>query len=153
MASLKIPKMEFEFFYLAELTQQHIKPLSRWEKPLPAKYSQWLKKRGLLTDFIKRRTECGDTIVETVFSKSQRYLDYYQKHFNGRVLNKLPDTQLKEGFLFGYPSCCVGQFIQNPYAKNNISRENQQKLFHWACPGCRATPELLPYYRKIFDAT
>ena len=148
-----IPKMEFEFFYLAELTRQHVKPLSRWEKPLPAKYRQWLKKRGLQTDFIRRRTESGDTLVETVFSQSTRFLDYYRKQFEGSNLNKLPETQIKEGFLFGYPACCVKQFVRYPYVENNLPRENQQKLFHWACPGCRATPELLPYYQKIYDAT
>lgn len=153
MASMKIPKMEFEFFYLTELTQQKIKPLSRWEKPLPAKHRKWLKKHGLKIDTIERRTAGGGKIGETVFSTSQHCLDYYRKHFEGSLLNKLPDTQLKEGFLFGYPRCCVDQFIRKPYSKNNISPENQKKLFHWACPGCRATPELLPYYQKIYDTT
>jgi len=151
MAVLKIPKMEFELIYLTELTKQKIKPLSRWEKPLSIKHQRWLKQHGLKTETVQRRTESGGKIIETIFSKSHRYLDYYRKHFEGKLLNKLPETQFMEGFLFGYPGCCVKQFILNPYAKNNVSQEDQQKLFHWACPDCRVTPELLPYYQKVYD--
>jgi hypothetical protein len=146
----KIPKMEFELIYLTELTKQKIKPLSRWEKPLTGRQKKWLAQTGLSTETIVRKTGDGRKILETVFSKSNRYIDYYRRKFDGKFLNKDPATIKEEGFLFGYPSCCVAQFISQPYAKNGFSQENQRHLFHWACPGCRSTPELLPYYEQVY---
>jgi hypothetical protein len=150
MKSKKIPKMEFELFYLAELTRQKIKPLSRWEKPLTGSQKKWLIKTGLTADTIARKTWNGGRIPETIFSKSNRYIEHYRRKFDGTFLDKSSDAIKEEGFLFGYPSCCVAQFIRQPYVKNGFSQETQQYLFHWACPGCRSTPELLPYYEQTY---
>ena len=144
MKRQKIPKMEFELFYLTELTRKEIKPLSRWEKPLTPRQKKWLNKTGLKSETILRKTLDGNSIPETIFSKSNRYLDYYQRKFDGMYLKKSKDSMKEEGFLFGYPSCCVTQFVNKPYVKNGFSRESQRFLFHWACPGCRSPPMTMP---------
>jgi hypothetical protein len=149
----KISKPSFEFYYLTQLTRQKIKPLSRWEKPLSRRQFQWLKKNGLQVDTILRKTIKGDKINETVFSLSSHYLNFYRRHFQASVLNKSLQTQTLEGFLFGYPSCCVKNFVEKPYVNNELPANEQEKLFHWTCPGCRSTPQLLPYYRKVYDDT
>jgi hypothetical protein len=147
----KIKYDDFEFFYLVELTRQKIKPLSRWEKPVDKSILHWLQRQGLYVECVPRKTLSGKRIFETVFSISRRYTDLYQHKFYNAPLNKNPHIQSLEGFLFGYPSCCVQQFIHRPYQPNLLSREQQSILFHWACPNCRVTPELIPYYQSIYD--
>jgi len=144
---------DFELHYLVELTKNSVKPLSRWEKPLTEKQLEWLNSRDLLVASIPRFTIRGDLLTETVFSKSQRYLNVYRKAFTGTILSMSVVSQRLEGFLFGYPSCCVEQFIQKPYIENMLDRQDQEMLFHWACPECRSTAGLLPYYRRIHGET
>ena len=143
---------EFEFYYLAELTRQRIKPLSRWEKPLPQRANQWLRHNGLHVERISRKTLSGKTIAETVFSASSKYTDVYQRKFSNTFICKSAENQKLEGFLFGYPSCCVRQFIRHPYSPNNIDESDQSLLFHWACDACRSTHGLIPYYQSIHDS-
>jgi hypothetical protein len=142
---------DFEFYYLAELTRQKIKPLSRWEKELPEKACHWLKYNGIYVEKIPRKTLSGKDVVETIFSKSTNYLDFYQRRFSHTLINKRAENQRLEGFLFGYPSCCVEKFIHHPYFANNFSRAEQSLLFHWACTDCRSTKDLIPYYKKVFN--
>jgi len=144
---------EFEFYYLAELTSQRIKPLSRWEKPLNRKVQRWLRKHGFQVDVVPRKLLNGNTIHETVFSISSRYTDMYQKKFAYTCLGQSASDQKDEGFLFGYPSCCVHQYIEHPYINNNLKKSEQAKLFHWACPKCKSTTELIPHYLKVFNRT
>ncbi len=144
---------EFEFYYLTELTRKKVKPLSRWEKHLNRNKRRWLKQQGLHLEKVERRLLNGDRIYETVFSTSTRYIDYYLKKFAHTVPAANPTDVQREGFLFGYPSCCVRQFMENPYIPNELSREDQSILFHWACNYCRATRELLPYYRSVYQST
>ena len=125
---------DFEFYYLVELTRQKIKPLSRWEKPLSETTRHWLRRQGFYVEIIPRKTLLRKQIFETVFSTSSRYVDLYHNKFSNTPLRKDPLTQKAEGFLFGYPSCCVRQFIQQPYITNNLKKEDQSVLFHWACP-------------------
>ncbi|UCH63248.1 MAG: T9SS type A sorting domain-containing protein [Fidelibacterota bacterium] len=138
-----------ELFYLVELTRKRIKFLSRWEKPLSEEVLRWIRRYGLVVDIIPRRTLLRRRIYETVFSTSSRYVDYYHRKFYNTLLYRNPDSQRCEGRMFGYPSCCVEQFIRRHYLPNGLRREDQEILFHWACPGCRATPDLLPYYRTV----
>jgi len=140
---------DFEFYYLVELTRQKIKPLSRWEKPLPERSHHWLRRHGLYVERIPRKTLSGKEIAETIFSASQYYTDFYQKKFSDTYISNSPKNQQLEGFLFGYPSCCVKEFIRHPYAPNNFDQNLQSLLFHWTCDGCRSTPGLIPYYREI----
>jgi hypothetical protein len=143
----------FEFYYLAELTLQKIKPLSRCEELLDEKRLNWLKRKGFFTEIIPRKTIFSKTVYETVFSTSMRYVDFYKSKFYNSHLMKTAANQKLEGFLFGYPSCCVNQFIEHPYLHNSIRRNQQEKLFHWACRDCRVTPELIPYYDKLYNNT
>jgi hypothetical protein len=144
---------DFEFYYLIELTKQKIKPLSRWEKPLTDSLQQELKKHGLFVDTVPRKTFFNRRIYETIFSTSSRYLNLYQHKFYNTSLKKNGVTQKIEGLLFGYPSCCVNQFIRKPYHKNNLNKNVQEILFHWACSECRATAQLVPYYQTIHNQT
>ncbi len=149
MSQIINPREEFQFFYLANLTLKKVKPLSRWEKPVSNSGRQWLRDQGLKTEIISRKTENGNRIYETIFSTSHRYLNFYRRKFDHRLLSNAPETSMLEGFLFGYPSCCVQQFIQRPYRKNRLPGKLQRRLFHWACCDCRVTPELLPYYLPV----
>ncbi|MGD8778173.1 MAG: T9SS type A sorting domain-containing protein [Ignavibacteria bacterium] len=144
-------KDEFEFYYLIELTKQKIKPLSRWEKPVSNHQRNILKRHGLFVEVVPRKTLIGRRVYETVFSTSSRYTNYYSKKFANAYFSKAHTEQKLEGILFGYPSCCVKQFIEHPYSKNNLIRGDQSILFHWACNNCRITPELLPYYRSVYN--
>jgi hypothetical protein len=146
-----IASNEFELFYLIELAKKKIKPLSRWEKPISEAVRQYIRDQGLYLDVIGRKTSLRFNVYETIFSHSSHYLDFYRKKFDHSLLCKDDRTKQLEGFLFGYPYCCVKQFIQKPYIKNSLIKKEQSLLFHWACPGCRVTPGLIPYYRSIHD--
>ena len=148
----QIKVKDFEFYYLAELTRKKIKPLSRFEKNVNKKSLQWLKKQGFFVDIIPRKTLSGTQIAETIFSTSSRYIDFYRCRFNNTLLRKDRNEKRLEGFLFGYPSCCVHQFIERPYIANHLSESDQSLLFHWACPDCCITRELIPYYKPIYDS-
>lgn len=108
---------------------------------------------GLKNEVILRRAWNGNEIYETIFSQSNRYLDFYRRRFSGSVHNRSAFTQRIEDFLFGYPSCCVQRFIHRPYQPNFLDKNHQRKLFHWACPHYRVTSELLPYYLSIQNRT
>ena len=142
---------DFEFYYLVELTRQKIKPLSRWEKKLPENAYRWLKHNGFSVERTPRKTLSGKYVVETIFSTSARYLDIYHRRFRHTLINRCAENQRLEGFLFGYPSCCVETFIQRPYSANRLSPAERSLLFHWACPDCRSTNDLIPYYQKVYN--
>ena len=73
---------DFEFYYLVELTKQKIKPLSRWEKPLNDTSIKWIQDQGLIVETVPRKTLLKKEIIETIFSTSSHYLDYYHLKFN-----------------------------------------------------------------------
>ena len=56
-----------------------------------------------------------------------------------------------EGFLFGYPPCCVNEYIRHPYTQNGFTTEQQKILFHWACKNCEVTPFILPVYQNTHN--
>jgi len=140
---------DFEFYYLVELTKQKIKPLSRWEKPIQKNAVKWIMDQGLFVDTVQRKTLFKKEITETIFSASSRYLDFYKGKFHQKPLRKDEESQKIEGFLFGYPYCCVQQFIRKPYSANQLSKKDQSLLFHWACKNCASTAELMPYYQNV----
>jgi hypothetical protein len=146
LKSLK--EIDFELAYLALLTFEGLKPLSRWEKPLVDNGLELLQQMGLLVKQIQRKVLTGKEIVETIFSRLPGYIQLYQQRFENTLIDKSSQTQRLEGFLFGYPACCMNQFIRNPYAPNNLSSEDQKILFHWACKDCKITPLLLPAYKS-----
>ncbi len=139
-----------EFTYLALLTRDGLKPVSRWEADFSAAHVRWLNKLGLRTGVVERRTRIGFRRRELVFGRSARWVDYYRRRFEGRPIDRGPVTVRLEGRLFGYPSCCVEHFIRRGYTPNGLSPAEQRLLFHWACPGCHVTPQLLPLYRERY---
>lgn len=141
-------KLGFDIGYLALLTQKDVKPLSRWESEFSRGQIKALHHLGLKTDTVDRKLANGGAITELIFSQSSRYLDFYTRRFHKTPLSKDRQTVMTEGLLFGYPGCCVRNFADNGYTQNNLVDNGQEILFHWACPGCRATPSLLPYYQK-----
>jgi hypothetical protein len=90
-------------------------------------------------------------VPRVVFSRSSRYTENYIKRFDGRRLSRAPRDVRLEGWHFGYPSCCIEQFIRKPYVKNSLSKEDQRVLFHWACSDCSPTESLLRDYRYVHD--
>ena len=87
---------DFEFYYLVELTKQKIKPLSRWEKPLNQNLIKWIQKQGLYVDTIPRKTILNREIIETIFSTSSHYLDFYHRRFYNTLLQKYVTSQQLE---------------------------------------------------------
>jgi len=146
-----LKQIDFELAYLSVLTCEGIKPLSRWEKPLDKKGLRLLEGMGLLTRQIPRMVKTGDGIIETIFSRTPAYLDFYEESFKDTPVSKSIRTQRLEGFLFGYPPCCVDQYIRTSYTPNNIAGQDQEILFHWACKDCAITPVLLQRYRNVHD--
>jgi hypothetical protein len=149
LAALK--KIDFELAYLALLTREGIKPLSRWEKPLENKEVELLQATGLHKKSILRTVKTGREVNENIFSKSRIYIELYSERFENKPIEKSADTQRYEGFLFGYPPCCIEQYILRPYAANNLDEEDRKIFFHWACSDCKISPFLLHSYRKIFE--
>lgn len=146
-----LKKVDLELAYLVALTREGLKPLSRWEKKLSKKNLELLQRTGLLTSQVRRTVKTGKEVIETIFSRAPVYIQLYEQAFENTPIDKTPRTQLFEGFLFGYPSCCVNHYIHKPYAPNNLTNKQQKILFHWACRDCKVTPLLLPAYKNIYD--
>jgi len=147
-----LKEIDFELAYLVLLTREGLKPLSRWEKPLAGDGLELLRQTGLLTKQIRRTAKTGKEVVETIFSKLPAYLGLYEQRFGNRPIDKSVQTRRFEGFLFGYPPCCVNEYIRKPYAPNNLGTQEQKILFHWACRDCKITPVLLGAYKSIYDS-
>jgi len=147
-----LKEIDFELAYLALLTCEGLKPLSRWEKTLADDGLKLLRQMGLLTKQIRRKVKTGKEVIETIFSKLPAYLGLYEQRFGNRPIDKSVQTRRFEGFLFGYPPCCVNEYIHNPYALNNLKAEEQKILFHWVCRDCKITPLLLDAYKSIYNS-
>jgi len=90
---------DFEFYYLVELTRQKIKPLSRWEKPLPERTHRWLRRHGLYVEQIPRKTQSGNSLTETIFSTSENYTNLYQAIIlfcNGMILENHNESRFAD---------------------------------------------------------
>jgi hypothetical protein len=146
-----LKSVDFEIAYLALLTLQGLKPLSRWEKALDGHGVELLHEVGLLTEQVRRTVKTGATVTETIFGISPGYIQLYKDRFADGPVDKSADAVRFEGFLFGFPPCCVDQFVRHPYVKNGLDPKVQKILFHWACPRCKITPSLLPAYRRIHE--
>jgi hypothetical protein len=146
-----LKETNFELAFLAVLTRKGLKPLSRWEKTLADCDLELLRRMGLLTRQVRRTVKTGKEFIETIFSRTPAYIQLYEQTFDNTPIDKSPQTQRFEGFLFGYPACCVNNYIRKPYATNNLPEQEQKILFHWACRDCKITPLLLPAYKRIYD--
>ena len=147
---LSLKEIDLELAYLVLLTCEGIKPLSRWEKPLDDSSLALLQQMGLLTNQIKRTVKTGAEVIETIFSRTPGYIQLYEQRFANTPIDKSAQTQRFEGYLFGYPPCCMEQYIRQPYTPNNLPPEDQKILFHWACKDCKITPLLLPAYKSVY---
>ena len=147
-----LKEIDFELTYLVLLTREGLKPLSRWEKTLDSDGLGLLQQTGLLTKQIRRTVKTGTEVVETIFSRTPAYIQLYEKSFGNTPIDKSAKTQRLEGFLFGYPPCCVNQYIRRPYAPNKLTAPDQKILFHWACRDCKITPALLHAYKSVYDS-
>ena len=137
--------------FLAQLTSMGLKPLSRSERALSDSLRSELAALGLCVASCSRRTEAGGIVEETIFSRHGALLEIYRGAFLGQSLRLTPELGRLEGYLFGFPPCCVAAYIKRPYAPNSLAREDQATLFHWACEGCTITPRLLPHYRGVLE--
>ena len=146
-----LKRQDFQLAFLAVLTLKGVKPAGRWEKPSSSETIESLRGLGLSVQRIRRLTKSGREVLETIFAKDAGRLEEYRAHFDGRSIDKNEVTRRIEGLFFGYPSCCVEAFARKPYTANDLSREDQALLFHWACPGCRETPDLVKIYRDIHE--
>lgn len=142
--------LEFELAYLSLLTAEGIKPLSRWEKPFDSATQGSLGKFGLKTCVVDRTIQAGRTVRELLLSNSDESLEAYAQRFAGLPITHDQEAVRMEGRLFGYPACCVESFAAHGYLKNSLHRRDQRILFHWACPECAVTPQLVPDYRRIY---
>ena len=135
-----------EFNYLALLTVEGIKPLSRWEMSLDDDQMYSLKRLGLQVSTLARSTEWERVVIHTIFSRQQSKLEQHYAVFNGTPISRDASVVRKEGLDFGYPPCCVEAYIEKGYQSNGLIPKDQAILFHWACPDCRYTQTLLPRY-------
>jgi len=146
----ELGQLPFELAYLALLTRSQLKPLSRWEASLSPRQIDVLGGLGLDVAPINRHTLLGRPAPRVVFSTRPFYTGAYRRRFDGKRLKSSPEVTRMEGWFFGYPSCCVDQYIRKPYVPNGFRRDDQRILFHWACPGCESTESLLREYRLVF---
>ncbi len=147
----KLYGVAFDLFYLSKLTNEGVKPLSRWEGDVGKEAIKLLKSHGLRFAVVDRFLLPGAKIQEIVFSRSAKLIDQYRSHFDKKVIDKSAASKRLEGQFFGYPVCCIEQFIEHPYQPNSLSSADQRLLFHWACPHCSVTPLLLPDYRRVHE--
>ncbi len=145
----RLAEVDEEVAYLAALTVEGLKPMSRWEKGLDAEAIEPMTSLGLVARQVPRTVTAGPDLRETIFSLTSSLLDVYESLFSGKPIDKSATTQQWEGFLFGFPPCCISYYIDQPYASHDISPTDQEILFHWACPHCAITPSLVPAYRRI----
>ena len=144
--------VDFELAYLALLTREGLKPMSRWEKPLGDYELLLLGRTGLVIRQVPRTVKTGKQVIETVFGISSPWIQVYEQRFAGQPIDKSPETVRLEGFLFGYPPCCVERYAHHPYAPNDLPDEDRKIIFHWPCKDCRITPLLMPAYGQVCGA-
>jgi hypothetical protein len=143
----------FKLAYLALLTREGIKPLSRWGSTLAERDVEALKQLGLQARQVPRVVRNSEPFTETVFSVTPAYLEIYASYFANRAVDQSAETVRIEGFLFGYPPCCVAQYIRQPYAPDEFPMRKRKILFHGACRGCIITPLLTDAYERIHRLT
>lgn len=149
-AAVRVLKdIDFELAYLALLTREGLKPLSSWVKPLDEPGRAALTQMGLHVERVHRKLRSGKAFDETIFGMVAAHLDIYTRHFRNRPVDKSAETVRIEGYLFGYPPCCIAQYIRQAYAPREFPMHQQEILLHWSCKGCVITPTLIPHYERI----
>jgi hypothetical protein len=144
---------DHELLYLALLAVDGVKPLSRYERPIALAQAEALRELGLLVAEVQRSTAWGRSVRHTAFSREFARLGAYLGEFDHAPLRFDAQGALDEGLHLGYPACCVEHFARYGYQPNGLDAADQALLFHWACPQCAATAELLPRYRAVWEQT
>lgn len=151
MTVLNLKPLGFDLAYLAMLTMEGLKPLSRWEPGLTTEQIRCLSENGLRVRKIRRIAKSKKEIYEHVFSLSDDCINEYLNLFDNQPLSISRSQICAEGRLFGYPECCIFSFIERGYRENGFNKQDQNILFHWACKNCSATKLLLPEYRRVYE--
>jgi len=102
LRSLK--EIDFELAYLAMLTREGIKPLSRWEKPLADEGLELLQRVGLLTKQVRRTVKTGKEFIETIFSRTPAYLRLYEQTFGNTPDRQIPPNSAVRGLPLRLPA-------------------------------------------------
>ena len=145
----RLAAVDFELALLAVLVVEGWKPLARWEHGLPAARHDDLAALGLRSRAIRRRTTAGTVVLETAISRDTGPIELYAEALDHTPLRIDAALARLEGWLFGFPPCCVMAYVEHGYAANALAPAVQAELFHWACPGCTITPRLLPHHRDV----
>lgn len=147
--------LDLDSIYLGNLTFEGVKPLSRIEYQVKPVMLRKFKELGLIVDKVRQVAQNGNVIEIIIISKHQKYIDRAKKLFDNKPIKHDVRTFRQWGELLGYPSCCVKFFLNKKtrYAPNNLPKRDQSLLFHWACPNCQVTKELIPIYRKLWRKT
>ena len=137
---------------LGILTARRVKPLSRLEYPPEPQVLDILAALGLVTAFVIRYAQNGAQVSHTILSHDPSLIRQYTLEFDRTVIEgETPAVVRVEAGYFGYPACCAEAYISRPYSPNGLSGRDRALLFHYACPGCRETPALLPLYRSAWN--
>jgi hypothetical protein len=147
----QLKEIDFDLAYLAALSWTGLKPISRYEKPLDKTAIELLSSIGLNPQVvIERASEREVTVV--IFGRNEGYLNIYKEAFGGKQIEYTKERVRLEGFLFGYPPCCIEYFINEKKQKINLPSEDHRLVFHTAvCENCKITPLLINEYRKVFE--
>ncbi len=140
------------FIYLLKLVELGLKPLGQWAGPLTEKQQAMLAGSGLARGVLRRLPPEGGEIVVTIFSRDAALVRQHVNAFDGASLISSPERLRLEGAHFGYPSCCVENFIMHGQKPNGLPPEVQGLLFHWACPDCVPSRQLAESYRVVYDS-
>lgn len=145
----RLAAVDFELALLSVLVVEGWKPLARWEHGLPSARRDDLAALGLHSRTITRRTTAGVAVLETVISRDEGLLALHAEVFDATPLRIDAALARLEGWLLGFPPCCVASYVAHGYAANGLAPADQAELFHWACPGCTITPRILPHLRDV----
>ena len=72
-----------ELLFLALLTAEGVKPLSRWEGPVTPRQWQALTRLGLQVAAVHRAAEWGHSVTHVVFSRDRARLEAHRAAFEG----------------------------------------------------------------------
>jgi hypothetical protein len=145
--------LDLDLMYLAHLTEAGLKPLSRVERDITPTEEQLLRGLGLNVARVTRAALNGNRVVHGVFSRNREVLEGYLGYFDDRSLEKTYDVIALEGIYFGFPICCVLAFAnqETRHKPNGLALKDQAILYHWACPDCVRTREIVPEYRRVWE--
>ena len=144
--------MELDAIYLGVLTAKRVKPLSRLEYPVRSCIMALIKDMRLIVEPVNRIARNGTPVKHWIMGKDRSLVDQYQSDFEGKLLEENTFQMIRlEAKHFGYPLCCAETYVKSPYSPNNLTPRDQRLLFHYACPGCKETPKLIPLYQSAFD--